>query len=75
MYNRDSLPKIYQKTVTDISDELTQNLYIQSQKNEIDIEMKMSVNDHHTYETCVNSTLHIEHLYHVLLTMIKHIMS
>ena len=47
MYNRKftkNIPK-----VTDISDELIQNLYIQSQKLN-DMEMKMSVNDHHTSE-------------------------
>ena len=43
-----SSPKIYQK-VTDISDELIQNLYIQSQKPDY-MEMKISVNDHHTPE-------------------------
>ena len=43
-----SSPKMYQK-VTHISDELIQNLYIQSQKLNY-MEMKMSVNDHHTAE-------------------------
>ena len=43
-----SSPKIYQK-VTDISDELTQNIYIQSQKSDY-MEMKISVNDNHTSE-------------------------
>ena len=43
-----SSPKIYQK-VTDIYYELIQNLYIQSQKSDY-MEMKISVNDHHTSE-------------------------
>ena len=47
MYNRKftkDIPK-----VTDIYDELIQNLYIQSQKSDY-MEMKISVNDHHTSE-------------------------
>ena len=47
MYSR-KFTKIYQK-VTDISDKLIHYLYIQSQEVN-DMEMKMSVKDHHTSE-------------------------
>ena len=48
VYTIANLPKIYQK-VTDISDELIQNLYIQLQKRNY-MEMNMSVNNHQPSE-------------------------